>query len=336
MTSDPLISVIIPAWNRARSIGAAIASVRGRYAGDFELIVVDDGSADGTAEAAEAAVRAAGLSDCARVLRQANAGPGAARNAGARAARGRWLAFLDSDDHWFDWTLQTCADVVAPLNEPALVFLQNIDVDAPSALTGVAEAPLRTEAFASFLAAVGKVTAERRPMRFASCNMAISRDAFLALGGFPVAFRCSEDSDLFLRADATCACVVVDAPALVAHHIDGGDSLSGNAPCVVEGFGRMLAHERAGEYPGGAGASPARIWFLAKSAVYAVRIAFAAGRPGLAYATLLRHVPLILRGGQGRWLWRLLLTPALGCVRPRSYAFRWRPPAPDLLKETRQ
>ncbi len=329
MTSDPLISVIIPAWNRARSIGAAIASVRGRYAGDFELIIVDDGSTDGTAEAAEAAVRSAGLTGRARVLRQANAGPGAARNAGARAARGRWLAFLDSDDHWFDWTLETCAGVVAPIREPSLIFLHSVDAVTAADLAGVAETPVRTRTFGAFLAAVGRITAERRPMRFASCNMAISRDAFLALGGFPVSFRCSEDSDLFLRADATCACVVVDAPALVAHHVDGADSLSGNAPCVVEGFERMLAHERAGEYPGGAGASPARIWFLAKSAVYAVRIAFAVGRPGLAYATLLRHVGLILRGGQVRWLWRLLLTPVLGCVRPRSYAFRWRPPAPD-------
>jgi glycosyltransferase involved in cell wall biosynthesis len=88
--------VIIPAYNRAAEIGVAIASVLEQSFTDFELIVVDDLSTDGTVAAVEA------IADprLRLVRRQYNGGPGAARNSGVLASRGEIIAFLDSDDLW--------------------------------------------------------------------------------------------------------------------------------------------------------------------------------------------------------------------------------------------
>ena len=92
----PLVSVILPTYNRAAMLGPALKSVLGQTYSELELIVVDDGSTDDT----ESVVAAIG-DERVRYLRlDANGGCAAARNAGIRAARGEWLAFQDSDDEW--------------------------------------------------------------------------------------------------------------------------------------------------------------------------------------------------------------------------------------------
>lgn len=98
MTARPMISIITPAFNAADSIADSIESVREQSFHDWELIVVDDGSADDTATLAEEfAKKDARI----RVLRNpVNAGRIAARNRAVAEARGRFIAFLDSDDIW--------------------------------------------------------------------------------------------------------------------------------------------------------------------------------------------------------------------------------------------
>ncbi|HEX7830401.1 MAG TPA: glycosyltransferase family A protein [Thermoanaerobaculia bacterium] len=94
------ISVIIPSWNRAREVGAAIDSALAQTLPPLEVIVVDDGSTDETPEVL------ARYGDGIRVLRQTNQGVAAARNAGIAIARGDLLAFLDSDDVWLPRKLE--------------------------------------------------------------------------------------------------------------------------------------------------------------------------------------------------------------------------------------
>ncbi|NOZ13265.1 MAG: glycosyltransferase family 2 protein [Acidobacteria bacterium] len=92
--SIPSVSVIIPTFNRRERVQNAIASVVNQTRKPDEVIVVDDGSADGTADAVSQAFPQV------RLILQENRGVSAARNAGIRAAEGEWLAFLDSDDEW--------------------------------------------------------------------------------------------------------------------------------------------------------------------------------------------------------------------------------------------
>jgi glycosyltransferase involved in cell wall biosynthesis len=90
----PGISVIIPTYNRAQLVTKAIESVLAQTYHDYEIIVVDDGSTDNTREVLEPYMNRI------KYLYQENLGPSAARNAGIRASRGEWIAFLDSDDRW--------------------------------------------------------------------------------------------------------------------------------------------------------------------------------------------------------------------------------------------
>jgi glycosyltransferase involved in cell wall biosynthesis len=95
MAALPLVSVIIPTYNRAALVQEAVASVLAQTCRDFELLVVDDGSTDGTAAALTP------LAGQINLLRHpSRRGVSAARNTGIAAARGVWLALLDSDDLW--------------------------------------------------------------------------------------------------------------------------------------------------------------------------------------------------------------------------------------------
>ena len=98
MTTDaPRISVIVPVYNVADHVGACIASLRAQSLQDFEALVIDDGSADGSGLRA---VEAISGDPRFRVIRQENRGLSAARNTGLDAARGAFIAFLDSDDRF--------------------------------------------------------------------------------------------------------------------------------------------------------------------------------------------------------------------------------------------
>lgn len=97
VADKPLVTVITPAFNVQQYIGEAVHSVLNQTYGNFEYIVVDDGSTDSTAKLAEQA--AAGDSRV-KVVRDEHAGGSAARNAGLAAANGELIAFLDGDDRW--------------------------------------------------------------------------------------------------------------------------------------------------------------------------------------------------------------------------------------------
>jgi teichuronic acid biosynthesis glycosyltransferase TuaG len=102
--SAPAVSIVTPAYNAERFLGDTIASVRAQSFGDWEMLVADDCSRDGTrgvveqASAVDGRVRLVGL--------ERNSGPAAARQAAIDAARGRYIAFLDSDDQWLPQKLE--------------------------------------------------------------------------------------------------------------------------------------------------------------------------------------------------------------------------------------
>ncbi|MBI3406903.1 MAG: glycosyltransferase family 2 protein [Planctomycetes bacterium] len=89
------VSVIVPLYNKAATVERTLASIGSQTFREFEVIVVDDGSTDGSAN-----LVAAWPDPRVRLMRQKNAGPGRARNKGLAEARGRFVAFLDADDEW--------------------------------------------------------------------------------------------------------------------------------------------------------------------------------------------------------------------------------------------
>lgn len=122
-TVAPRVSVVMPVYNGEAYLATAIDSVLGQTQPDVELVVVDDGSSDGSAAIL------ARYGDRIRVLHQANAGVSAARNAGVAAARGEFLAFLDSDDWWEPDFLASMVGAMAdPTTAIAYCGWQNVGV----------------------------------------------------------------------------------------------------------------------------------------------------------------------------------------------------------------
>jgi glycosyltransferase involved in cell wall biosynthesis len=173
--SEPGLSVIIPVFNGEAYLADAVASVRSQGDSDLEIIVVDDGSTDGTARIAR------GL-DVRRIF-QDNQGAAAARNRGLEAARADIVAFLDADDLWSSVKLRV--QMPRLLGDPRLDavsgHVQCVKVD-PSA----SEARFVNVGVPRLLPVFGSLVARRR--------------AFEAIGPLDESLRLGEDVDWFLRA----------------------------------------------------------------------------------------------------------------------------------------
>jgi glycosyltransferase involved in cell wall biosynthesis len=117
-----LVSVIIPAHNSERTLGRAMASVLSQTHSDLELIVIDDGSTDGTLEL----VRSYTTDERLRMITrpEASGGPAVPRNVAMRTARGEWIAFLDHDDEWLPTKLEVQLGSVG--EDTALVYARTL------------------------------------------------------------------------------------------------------------------------------------------------------------------------------------------------------------------
>ena len=121
--TTPLISVIIPTYNRATTIEPTLLSVKAQEFTNFECIVVDDGSSD----VALLEMKVAELNDARfRVVRRENGGGGAARNTGIDAARGDWIAFLDSDDLYLPTKLSVYSSLFSRCEPKTVLYSQNL------------------------------------------------------------------------------------------------------------------------------------------------------------------------------------------------------------------
>lgn len=120
----PRVSVIIPAYNAAATIAGTVESVLAQTFRDFEIIAVDDGSTDRTREIL------AGFGDRVRLIEQHNNGPAAARNVGARASSGEYLAFLDADDLWRTTMLERAVAALDANPEASLVYFNALISDS--------------------------------------------------------------------------------------------------------------------------------------------------------------------------------------------------------------
>ena len=178
------MSVVIPAYDAAATVVTAARSALAQEGVDVEVIVVDDGSRDDTARVAAAE---AGVT----VIRQANRGPAAARNAGIGAAAGTYLGFLDSDDR----LLPGWADAVTALLARG-ADIAVTDTLITDALTGATVARYSEEmAFPPPAQQRSKIL----EVNFIQSTAAVPRDTARELRGFDVALRGTEDWDLWIR-----------------------------------------------------------------------------------------------------------------------------------------
>jgi glycosyltransferase involved in cell wall biosynthesis len=240
------VSVVIPAYNSEEFIGEAIQSALAQTLRVSEIIVVDDGSSDQTAKVA------ANLG--ASVIRQEHGGISVARNAGIRAAKHDWIAFLDADDLWepkkieYQWTAirrHPDAGLVSCLlsqwihGSPA--------PDGASDATGVADndAPM-----VYIPQARGAFLIDR--MTYNSPTMLIRRELLLSVGLFDEQVRYVEGVECYLRVIARCPIVLVELP-LARQRIHGRNTSASSVEMRLSWI-RMVDRLRAEpeKYPPGA------------------------------------------------------------------------------------
>jgi len=176
--AKPFVSVIVPVYNGAKYLSEAVESIRRQNYHPLEIIIIDDGSTDGTAELV------ANLGKDIRYVYQRNRGPAAARNTGLAMVRGDVIAFLDADDYWPPNKLQI---QLARLNDDPKIEV----VQGRFQYTGL------------FTAAERKIRFEGPDNTLISVHLGsgvFRKSVFDKVGVFDETLRYCEDQDWFLRA----------------------------------------------------------------------------------------------------------------------------------------
>ncbi len=214
MPSSNPVSVVIPTFERAALLPRALESVEGQTSPAGEVIVVDDGSTDGTGELVRR--RFPGV----RFLRREHRGVSAARNTGIAAARGEWIGLLDSDDAWRPDKLKRQLAALAGAPEHLVCHTEELWIR-----DGRRVNPGRRHAKRG-----GRIFRHCLPLCAISPSAAlIHRSVLDAVGGFDEDLPACEDYDLWLRITARYPVVLVDEP-LVEKHGGHADQLSRTVP----------------------------------------------------------------------------------------------------------
>ncbi len=228
---SPRFSVIIPAFNAAGTLARAIDSVRAQSCTAHEIIVIDDGSTDSTAEVARQ------FGDAVRLIQQNNSGVSVARNAGAAAANGEWLAFLDADDWYAPDRLKLHAEWIA--DDPGLDFLTGDYEyrDDAGSLLGTSMAQHESGRVMLAKAAGATRVVMETPSELAAFvadhfgdthTLSVPRARFVELGGYPTGFKVCEDVHFLTRLVAKSRRIGVVCQSLGIYVIHAGSATRRN------------------------------------------------------------------------------------------------------------
>jgi glycosyltransferase involved in cell wall biosynthesis len=194
---DLTFSVVIPAHNRERFLGETLQSVLEQTYPPAEVIVVDDGSSDGTA----GVVSRLSNTTAVKYYCQPNQGPSVARNTGVALAKGDWIAFLDADDIWRPEKLEIQAQHARRHPEADMLWC---DVEYIDELGQPRDPIVWNDRLAPLMF--------NRSMCPVPSTVIMRRATFLAAGGFNPAMRCYEDGEFFMRIAARYKIFFIDHP----------------------------------------------------------------------------------------------------------------------------
>lgn len=206
---------------------------------DYEVIVIDDGSTDETAQVVAA------YGSQVRFLQQSNSGPGAARNLGIRYTAGEYVAFLDSDDVWFPWTLASYHETIQQCERPGFIAGNCLKFTESDELKAAQQTRSQYQLFSDYYRA-----AWQGNINIVGCGVVVKTAAIACTGGFLKGRVNAEDSDMWMKLGTVSGFVRQSDPAVFGFR-DTPASASKIGAKTAAGIRQMVLSEKAGAYPGG-------------------------------------------------------------------------------------
>ena len=230
------LSIIIPTYNRRSLLEACLNSLLSQQSEGIEVVVIDDGSSDDTEKL--------NILTDPRVcyLKQSNAGAGAARNRGIQISKGRYLAFLDSDDLWLPWTWEVLRGLINQ-EMPALILIRPVEFSNVSELALVEQEPLDVRIFEDYFSFGDSIE-----FRGAS-SIIVRRDELKNARFFTKPWN-AEDADFLMQLGDRKKVIYLNKPLAYGFRCHG-ETLKGDHGKNLDGICGIISRENAGEYPGG-------------------------------------------------------------------------------------
>ena len=262
-STTPRFSVVIPCYNCAATIDATLASIYAQTLSPFEIITVDDGSADATLTVLKR------HGDRINVLSQPNSGVSKTRNRGGQAATGDWIAFCDSDDTWHPRKLELLTAVISKLPESVFVFHDfSITVDGAMVVERATESrehslfpvfrrgqghrvmdflregsTITAAGFADVGLCYGEPLDGLMQGNFVQpSTTALRTDLFRTSGGFDEDFRHAEDTEYYLRLGKDYPFTYVDTPLMTYKVLRGSLLNTSLVPTTENGTRALIRH----------------------------------------------------------------------------------------------
>lgn len=230
----PLVSVVVPIYNASLHLLATLQSVRNQTLTAWELIAVDDGSTDGSADLVDAWARS---DPRVRLLRQVNAGVSVARNRGVAASAAPLVAFLDADDLWHPDKLRSQLDFHHAHPELGVSFAR-VEFLTPSGVpTGQLSARCRQPLQAAQLLYENPTTT--------TSNWVILRQVFEAVGGFVETMSYSEDLEWLLRVACEGRWPIQPLDQVLTYYRTSEGGLSSSLVRMEQGWLRLVSEARS-------------------------------------------------------------------------------------------
>lgn len=283
----PRFSVVVPAYNREKLVGPTIDSVLAQTFTDYELIVVDDGSTDGTPEV----LRSYGTRI--KAVRQANQGPEVARDRGITMATGEYIALLDSDDLLWPRALETYDRIIRACGSPALILGATTYFGEGQTVNPDDDGTSDIEVF-QYRDYLTKDVA----VGLYGSNVVAKKSVVVQAGGLrhstPTTFY-MDLLDTMLRIGVYGPCVVVKRPTTVSYRIHQTNSVR-DMERMTDGIYPIIEAERRGQYPGGRSRRFARYACIGGVAWCWFKYALAARRTRIVCKYLVYCTPMFIAG----------------------------------------
>lgn len=202
----PTVSIIIPVYNASMYIVRALDSIKNQSFNDYEVIVIDDGSTD------DSAIKIQSYSLDVILIKKINGGVSSARNVGIKAAKGKYIAFLDADDEWLPSKLLVQVNHILKHKALIAIYCKDYNIREKATVSGYSSSELIEKNCEDIF---------MQPYNLTMSSFLIKSSVIKDLGGFDEHLKTAEDIDLYLKASLFGKIGEMSESLCIKHDVEG-------------------------------------------------------------------------------------------------------------------